>query len=188
METIVLGYGVNNQFVYSSTDIGYGQDDDSNTLALNVDGEEQLVRDVKSFCFLIPFNQDDENKRDYVRRAELGPRGPFRRHNTITLMSSSYGGTLSYVDTVVRKILPLKNGIYAGHEVVLLDIVPSSLQLTDQRQHYRLQTDLPVKLSIKDGNTYDCTLVDFSEESVQLQLARSSAELEALTEFSASYT
>lgn len=183
LETIVLGYGVNDQFVYSPIDIRCEQDGNRDALMLTVDGEEQLVRNVESFCFLIPFNLDDENKRDYVRRAELGPRGPFRRHNTITLMSCSRGGTLSYVDTVVRKILPLKSGIYVGHEVVLLDVIPSSLKLTDQRQHYRLQTDLPATLAIKDGDAHNCTLMDFSEGSVQLRFAKTNKELDELTEF-----
>jgi hypothetical protein len=183
LETIVLGYGVNDQFVYSSVNVHSGRDGQRDALVINAGGQEQLVQKVESFCFLIPFNRDDENKRDYARRAELGPRGAFRRRNTITLMSCTRGGTLGYLDTVVRKILPLKSGIYAGHEVVLLDIIPSSMQLTDQRQHYRLQTYLPAKLAIKDGGTFSCILMDFSEESVQLRFAETNKELDALTEF-----
>ena len=183
LETIILGYGVNNQFIYSPVDIRCQQDGDHDVLRLTADGHEQLVQQVESFCLLIPFNREDEQKRDYARRAELGPRGPFRRHNTITLLACSAGGTLSSLDTVVRRILPLESGIYAGHEVVLLDVLPSSLSLTDQRQHYRLQTSLPATLSIKDGGTHECTLLDFSEESVQLKFAEASKDLATLTEY-----
>jgi len=132
---------------------------------------------------LIPFNQEDENKRDYVRKAELGPRGPFRRHNVITLLACSTGGTLSHLDTEVQRVLPLTDGIYAGHDVVLLDVLPSSLKLTDQRQHYRLQTHLPASLAIREGETHACTLLDFSEESVQLEFTELSADIMALTEY-----
>ncbi len=183
LDTIVLGYGVNDQYIYSAIDIRYQQESGRDVLCLTVDGEERLVSEVDSFCLLIPFNRDDENKRDYMRRAELGPRGPFRRHNVITLMACSTGGILSHLDTVVRKILPLKSGIYAGHEVVLLDVIPRSMKLTDQRQHYRLQTALPAMLVVKDADTHACTLMDFSEESVQLQFPEPNEDLAALTEF-----
>jgi hypothetical protein len=183
LETIVLGYAVNEQFIYSPVDIRCQQDGERDVLRLTVDGHERLVQDVDSFSLLIPFNRADENKRDYVRRAELGPRGAFKRHNVITLVACSSGGTLSHLDTVVRKVQPLKSGIYVGHDVVLLDVVPSTLALTDQRQHYRLHTQIPAKLSIRDGNTHDCTLMDFSEESVQLQFEGPIKELAALTEY-----
>ncbi len=183
LETIVLGYSVNGQFVFSPVDIGCQQDGERDVLRLTVDGQERLVQEVANFSLLIPFNQEDENKRDYGRRAELGPRGPFRRHNTITLLACSTGGTLSHLDTEVNKVLPLTDGIYAGHEVVVLDVLPSSLKLTDQRQHYRLQTELPASLSIRDGETHQCTLLDLSEGSVRLQFTEVTADIMALTEF-----
>ncbi len=183
LETIVLGYSVNGQFVFSPVDIGCQQDGERDVLRLTVDGQERLVQEVANFSLLIPFNQEDENKRDYGRRAELGPRGPFRRHNTITLLACSTGGTLSHLDTEVNKVLPLTDGIYAGHEVVVLGVLPSSLKLTDQRQHYRLQTELPASLSIRDGETHQCTLLDLSEGSVRLQFTEVTADIMALTEF-----
>ncbi len=183
LETIVLGYSVNGQFVFSPVDIGCQQDAERDVLRLTVDGQAHLVQEVESFSLLIPFNQEDENKRDYGRRAELGPRGPFRRRNTITLLACSIGGTLSQLDTEVNKVLPLTDGIYAGHEVVVLDVLPGSLKLTDQRQHYRLQTELPASLSIRDGETHQCTLLDLSEGSVRLQFTEITADIMALTEF-----
>lgn len=183
LDTIVLGYSVNDHSVFSPIDIRCEQEGDRDVFRLRVDGDEHQVRNIESFSLLIPFNQADETKRDYMRRAELGPRGPFRRQNTITLTACSVGGTLSHIDTSVRKVTPLTSGIYAGHDVVVLDVLPSSLVLTDQRQHYRLQTDLPAKLTVRDGATHDCTLVDFSEESVQLKFAEFSADILALTEY-----
>lgn len=183
LETIVLGYGVNNQFIYSPIDIRCQQDGERDVIRLTVDGHEVLVRDVDNFCFLIPFNREDENKRDYVRKAELGPRGPFRRSNTISLVACSTGGTMSSIDTVVRKILPLNSGIYAGHDVVVLDVMPDSMNLTDQRQHYRLHTSIAATLTVRDGHTHPCTVIDFSEESVQLVFEQSNADLMALSEF-----
>jgi len=183
LETIVLGYSVNDQFIFSPVDIRCQQDGERDVLRLTVDGQESLVQEVESFSLLIPFNQEDENKRDYGRRAELGPRGPFRRHNIVTLLACSTGGTLSNLDTKVRKVMPLSSGIYAGHEVVVLDVMPSSLKLTDQRQHYRLQTELPASLTIRDGETHGCTLLDFSEGSVRLLFHELTADIMALSEF-----
>ncbi len=179
LDTIVLGYAINGLFIYSPMDIR------STPGVLRLfDGEEHtLITELESFSLLIPFNPDDDNKRDYVRRAELGPRGPFRRHNTITLTANSDEGVLCHLDSLVHKVMPVNDGIYAGHRVVVLDVVPSSLTLTDQRRHYRVNTRLPATLSLRDGGTYACTLRDFAEQSVQLNLDETSEELDRLSEF-----
>jgi hypothetical protein len=184
LETIVLGYGVNNQYIYSPIDIRCQTDGERDALHLTVDGHEVLVREIEKFSFLIPLNRDDDNKRDYEHKAQLGPEGAFRTHNTITLVACSSGGTLSYVDTIVRKIYPLKSGIYAGNEVVMLDVLPKSLHLTDQRQHYRLQTNVPATLIVPDGNSQACVIKDLSEESVRLAFEKNNDELELLSESS----
>ena len=181
LDTIILGYGVNNKLVYSSIDIRCQQKGEREVVSINADGKETIADEIESFCFVIPCNKEDENKRDYVRKAELGPSGPFRRNNTITLVAYSASGVLSHVDTVVRKVMPLKSGIYAGHEVVLLDVLPDTLTLSDQRQHFRLQTNIPATLSVRDGNSHDCMLVDFSENSVQLAFDEANDELQSLS-------
>lgn len=181
LETIVLGYGVNNQYIYSPIDIRHQPDGERDVIRLTVDGHEVLVRQIENFCFLIPHNRDDLNRLNVEARAMLGTQGPFRANNTITLVACSSGGTLSYVDTVVRKIIPLNSGIYAGHEVVLLDVIADSLQLTDQRQHYRLPTWIPATLTVNDGNVHQCVLRDLSEESVRLVFEQNREEFSGLT-------
>lgn len=179
LDTLILGYSINGYFVYSPMEIR----STAAVLRLFAGEKRTLITELESFSLLIPFNPDDDNKRDYVRRAELGPRGPFRRHNTITLTANSDDGILCHLDTLVRKIMPVSGGIYAGHQVVLLDVIPSTLALTDQRQHYRVNTCLPATLSLRDGGTYACTLRDFAEQSVQLNLEETAEELEGLSEF-----
>ncbi|MCF6209718.1 MAG: hypothetical protein L3K24_03370 [Gammaproteobacteria bacterium] len=179
LDTLILGYSINGYFVYSPMEIR----STAAVLRLFTGEERTLITELESFSLLIPFNPDDDNKRDYVRRAELGPRGPFRRHNTVTLTANSNDGVLCHLDTLVRKIMPVSGGIYAGHQVVLLDVIPSTLALADQRQHYRLNTCLPATLSLRDGGTYACTLRDFAEQSVQLNLEETAEELEGLSEF-----
>ena len=179
LDTLILGYAINGFFIHSPMDIR----STPGVLRLFTGEEHTLITELKSFSLLIPFNPSDDNKRDYVRRAELGPHGPFRRHNTITLIANSDDGILCHLDTLVRKILPLNDGIYAGHQVVVLDAVPSSLVLTDQRRHYRVGTRLPATLSLRDGGTYACTLRDFAEQSVQLNLDEYNEELDSLSEF-----
>lgn len=181
LDTIIMAYGVNQQLIYSPIDIRCQLKGEREVVSLTTDGVESIIDEVKKFCFAIPLNHDDDNKRTYVRRAELGPRGPFRRGNTVTLIACISGGALSSIDTVVRKVMPLKHGIYAGHEVVLLDALPDTLKLTDQRQYYRLHTNIPAMLSMDEGASHNCTLVDFSEGSVQLHFEDASAGLKALT-------
>ena len=182
LETIVLGYGINKHLIYSPVDIRFRKNGGRDVLLLTVDGYEKVVSDVEKFCMVIPFNREDETKLDYMRRAELGPHGAFRRNNTVTLVGCSNGGTLSSIDTVVRRILPLEKGIYAGNEIVLLDVDPDSLALADQRKQQRLPTSLPAQLSIGDGPAQACTLLDFSNEFVQLQLEENNPSLVTLTE------
>lgn len=179
LDTLILGYGINGFFIYSPMEIR----STPGVLRIFAGDEHKLITELESFCLLIPYNPDDENKRGHVHRAELGPRGPFRRLNTITLSANAEHGVLSHLDTRVRTIEPVASGVYVGHQVVLLDVIPSTLTFTDQRQHYRLNTRLPATLSVRDGNSYACTLLDFAEQSMQLQLDESDAELEALTEF-----
>ncbi len=179
LDTLILGYAVNGFFIYSPLEIR----STPGVLRIFAGDEHKLITELESFCLLIPFNPDDENKRGHVHRAELGPRGPFRRLNTITLSANAEHGVLSHLDTRVRAIVPVAEGVYAGHQVVLLDVIPSTLTFTDKRQHYRLNTRLPATLSVRDGNSYACTLLDFAEQSMQLQLDESDEELDALSEF-----
>jgi len=181
LDTIIMAYGVNQQLIYSPIDIHCQLEGEREVVSLNTDGIERIIDDVEKFCFAIPLNHDDDNKRTYVRRAELGPRGPFRRGNTVTLIACTSGGALSTIDTVVRKVMPLKHGIYAGHEVVLLDALPDTLTLTDQRQYYRLQTNIPAILSMGEAGSHNCALVDFCEGSVQLNFKEVSEGLKTLT-------
>ena len=106
LETIVLGYSVNDHFIFSPLNIRHQDDNGQEVLRLMVDGHEQLVSDIKQFRILIPYNEDDENKRDYTRRAELGPRGAFRRSNTITLVSCTSGGS----DSTALRSMPNNQG------------------------------------------------------------------------------
>lgn len=179
LDTLILGYGINGFYIYSPQEIR----STPGVLRIFAGDEHKLITELESFCLLIPCNPDDENKRGYVQRAELGPHGPFRHLNTITLVANSGQGIVCRIDTRVRKVSPVSKGIYAGHRVVLLDVVPSTLELTDQRQHYRVRTNLPATLSLRDGGSYACTLQDFAEQSVQLRLDESDDELAALSEF-----
>ena len=181
LDTLILGYGINGFCVYAPQEIR----STPSVLRLFTGDEHKLITELESFSLLIPFNPDDDNKRDYDRRAELGPRGAFRRRNTITLVANGDDGVLSHLDTRVRRIVPVEEGIYTGHQVVILDVIPSTLSFTDQRRHYRVHTRLPATLHLRDGGSYPCTLLDFSEKSVQLEFdeADMSEELQDLSEF-----
>ncbi len=181
LDTLILGYGINGFFVYAPQEIRITP----SVLRLFTGDEHKLITELESFSLLIPYNPDDENKRDYHRRAELGPRGAFRRRNTITLVANGDEGVLSHLDTRVRRILSVEEGIYTGHQVVILDVIPSTLSYSDQRRHYRVHTRLPATLHLRDGGSYPCTLLDFSEKSVRLAFdeADMSEELQSLSEF-----
>jgi hypothetical protein len=135
---------------------------------LEPDGDAIRIDKIESFFFIIPFNPDDESKIDYGHRAEIGRRGIFGSGNNLTLTSREAGGRVRMVDTMVVKQRPLKSGPYANYQVVFLDVVPDSIVSTDRRKHHRLKTNVAATLLLGGKNRYDCTVMDYSGDSIRL--------------------
>jgi len=171
IDSIIIAYGLNDRLVYSRQDLHAYSDGNEHLLLLKNNAKELPIHTIESFCFVIPRGGDIEHRLDYPRKAELGPGGQFQHGNTLTLMALYDGRGIPRIDTRVRKTLTLKRGYYANHEVVVLDPLPESLTLIDQRQYYRLHTQIPVSAHFaQDDDPCPCTLLDFAEDSVKLRL------------------
>lgn len=170
LQSIVIGYVINDYIVYSHNDIQSQFEGARHTVRLNDDGKIVALKGIESFCFLLPHIEGIDSRLDYDRRAALGPGGPFRTGNAITLLSSFVDRGAPQVDSTVRRRTTLKDQYYANQEVVILDVIPETFTIIDRREHYRLVTRVPVTLRFADQEeSHHCTLLDFSDQHVKLR-------------------
>lgn len=169
LNSIIIAYGINDELVYSNDVIRGWQDGKSLSLVIGNGGNEKLINKVESFCFVIPENPQEEQQLDYTRKAQIGTGGQYRRGNSISIMSSGCDRGVPVIDTSVRKTIRLKEGYYAKHNVVVLDVEMDSYDIRDKRLHYRLQINLPISLKLsEDELAYPCTLEEYAENSVRI--------------------
>jgi hypothetical protein len=170
LQSIVIGYGINDYVIYSHNDIKSQFGGNRHTVLLNDDGKTIALKNIESFCFLLPHIEGIDSRLDYDRRAALGPGGPFRNGNAITLMSSFVDRGAPQVDTTVRRKTILHDQYYANQEVVILDVLPETFVIIDRREHYRLVTRVPITMRFADHDeSHQCTLLDFSDQHLKLK-------------------
>lgn len=170
-ESILIAYGINNQLIYTQNDIHIDAEGNKPVFVLDDDWKDRRVREVRRFCFIIPDVGNIESELDYQRRVALGNGGEFQRGDSLTLMAVCNENGVPHVNTSVRKRVTLKEGYYANHAVVVLEVWPDTLHHIDQRQQYRVKTRIPVMLQLSEESVpYQCQLIDFSESSLKIQL------------------
>ena len=171
LESIIIAYGVDNHLVYSQHDIHLDADNGRLVFLIDDNWKDRTVREVRSFCALIPYVGGMEGDLDYDRRAAIGAGGFLQRGERLTLMSMSNTRGVPHLSTQVRKRVLLKEGYYANHAVVVLEADPDSLNHIDQRQQVRVRTCIPVSLQrAEGGRVHAATLVDFTESALKIRL------------------
>ena len=169
MDTVLVAYWINGELVYATQ----GATFNNGVLVFNDRGSHKSYTDIRSFRFVVPIFKDEENKLDYNKREELEQLGGMVRGNTVTLMAEKTDGQIPVLDAEVDKCALLEGGLYANQRVALLDLDASSLSLTDQRAHLRLQTNVPVSLQISDKGQprlISCRMMDFSDCSLRVTI------------------
>lgn len=170
LDSVIIGYVINGEMVYSVQ--GLVCDKDSGPIAFSDQTRMHSYSRIDSFRIMVPAVNQAEQKLDYSRREELQKIGGLSPGNTITLISERQGQQIPVLETTVQKRSMLNQGFYAGTTVAMLDVDISTLKLTDQRAHVRLQTNMPVSVQYYDGpnsNLVNCTMLDFSECSLRLK-------------------
>lgn len=172
LESIVIAYGINNYLVYTQKDIHIKEPEQSAPyFLLDDDWKDVTVREVSSFCLVIPDVGHTESELDYASRVAIDNHGLFKRGETFTLMSLFAERGVPHIDVQVRKKVLLKEGYYANHSVVVLEALLGTLHHIDQRQQCRIKTHIPVSIYLtEDGEPYACHLVDFSECSLKIRI------------------
>ncbi|OOZ39439.1 hypothetical protein BOW53_11540 [Solemya pervernicosa gill symbiont] len=172
LDTIIVGYMLDDEAVYSASEVQIEQDSDGNHhLYLARRGERVEIKKVEKFSIMVPAESHEEDKLDYDSKAELRRTGMFRIRNSISLISSvCKHGTVPVVDSTVRRNQELKEGVYTNLRVALLDLVPESLALKERRKHTRVFTKIPATLrSGTSDKRYQCNVIDFCETSARMQ-------------------
>lgn len=168
LPTFVIGYRVNDHFLYSNEAVL--RDDDGMLSAFQLSATRTLpVARLRTVQLLLPDTSDMERRLDYFTRAELGPAGQFRRGNTITLVCDTADRCIPTIDTAVQRRQVMSEGPYEGGSTVLVTPDFDSLKIADKRRHQRLQTAISADLHYaKDMPARTCVLRDFSEHSLRL--------------------
>lgn len=171
LESIVIAYGIDHRLVYTQHDIRIDEDSGAPVFTIDDDWKDRRMREVRSFCLLIPYVGGTEGDLDYDRRVALESGGFLHRGEVLTLMSLSNARGVPHVNCVVRKRAVLKNGYYANHAVVVLEVQTDTLNHIDQRQQMRVRTAIPVVLQTADDSPpCPAMMVDFTESSMKLKL------------------
>lgn len=174
LETLVIGYCINDIAVYRQADIEIQGDEGGipRVVVHSASGVDRALR-VDSIQLMVPGAIGEERKLDYDSRATLGRRGPFAPGSRLVVMSTSYNSEHLKLEVQVQRNKKLTEGIHAGMQVALLDVQADSLTSHEPRQYSRVLTDLPVTLS-KNGTeqVMPVRLKDFSEKTLCLALDR----------------
>lgn len=177
-DSIVIGYEINRQFLYTMTDFALDEFDKSEVHFFAADGKASIVR-IDSFGLLIPDNRRSElqvGHRTGKGRGRLVAEESrdFRTGNNVTLVSPHPGRGAPHLDTTVGRSILLKKGYYANHSVVLLRPVYDSLVQIDRRSNQRIETNLPVDVRLAGGVVFACRLMDVGEGTVRIEVPISS--------------
>ncbi len=171
LDSVVIAYAINDIIVYSTA--GLTCDESTGVLQLSDQARERVFKKITSFRIILPVFSQSEAKLDYIRREELLKVGGLVKGNVITLMAEQSGGQVPVLETIVERRTMLKEGFYANQTVALLEVDAATLMLSDQRAHLRLKTNVSATIKVNKRGEYaslNCTMIDFSDRSLRLQL------------------
>lgn len=170
MKSIILGYEINGHVIFARNQIEFliGKSN-AQLITVHINEKTHEYTLVTSFCLLLPGKAGEEYKLNYLNKASLGPRGQFRPGNAITMMARHQSRGIIHLETTVRETILPKSGYYRNHQLVLLEVTATSLEITEQRDHHRISTKIPIKISIQGKpQIHNCLMTDYSEVGAQI--------------------
>ncbi len=174
LDTLVLGYDINGQQVYSDHAVGLDLGAAGAVLTLRVvPGRPERLTAVERFRFLVPFKSRSEMDHGAGQDESFTEKtvNDFKRGNTITLFNRGANGKVAYLDCTVARVIDLHDGVYANRKVAVLEPDAQSFRFLDQRQYHRVYTCLPASLSPEpDAEGTPCSVQDFSDRYLRLEV------------------
>lgn len=177
LETLVIGYRINDISIFRHADISFEEEDGiTRVLVQTPSGKERFAR-LESLQIIVPGAIGEERKLDYDSRATLGRRGQFSPKSQLVVMSTNYSGEHLKVEVNVDRNLHLTEGVHSGLQVAYLNVLVGTISSHEPRQFTRVAADLPVTLC-KNGTeqVLPAKLLDFSEKTIRLTLDQDSDE------------
>ncbi|MCK5093059.1 MAG: PilZ domain-containing protein [Gammaproteobacteria bacterium] len=169
LDSILIAYLVDGNIFYSDSEISWKESGKRKIMVFTTEGKKEQFDSIDEFQFVIPASGGSEEKLDYFSKETLGRNSGLSRGNNITIIADNRGSRLPIIQTTVSRRTLVKEGFYANQEVVLLDVDTNSFMLADQRSSYRLHTNLPVSIRVRETpDVLHCTLADFAEHSVRI--------------------
>lgn len=178
LDSVILAYALDGALVYANHALRSGRPGEGAGLVLDSPTGARRIAQVDRFHFVIP--QTTRTELDYPNGAPAGgperlaerPVNDFVRGNTITLFNKGDNGKVPHLETTVARITTLTEGYYANRRVALLQPEPETFTYLDQREFPRIYTAIPAALGESpDGEPHPCTIRDFSERFVRVDLA-----------------
>lgn len=172
-ESIIIAYGINSHLVYTQRDVRVDTGRGAPVFVLEDGRNDRPIGQIHHFTLLIP-DVSVGDARDYRRQSDTPRGGRFRRGDILTLMSIFSEKGIPHVNTTVRKRILMREGYYANHAVIQLEVLLDTLNHIDQRQQRRVKTSIPASMQFsEDSPHYPCTLVDFTETALRVRLDES---------------
>jgi hypothetical protein len=172
LETLLLGYRVNGIDIYSPSDFRLmNHDQGGQRLQLANNPQRRSFGQIETLSLLIPCETEGMERLDYLRRAELEQLGHTDPGRELSVVGATVGRRTPFVCTRLMSIEHLHDGVFANQRVFLLDVDIATLNFFDQRQYFRIPTQLPAELQpATGGEIMNCDIRDFSEISAQVEL------------------
>ncbi len=171
LDTLVVAYCVNGRFLYAMESVETDRSQRPSVFRTDESRYSIPVTDLQRFQLLVPDTSDLERKLDYMRRAQISPKGQFGVGNSISLISNAGVKGVSTVDTEVDKQIILDDGPYAHRNMVLLTPLLGTLSVTDQRRKPRTRINVPVTALLPAENYSEAgSIVDISESEMRIRL------------------
>ncbi|MFQ5469356.1 MAG: PilZ domain-containing protein [Gammaproteobacteria bacterium] len=174
-ESIIIAYMINDRIIYSQKDIQQINKDNEKVFSITVDGKKSFIRDVRSFAFILPSQQDINVKASTKRLGNFGKVRQFRPGNHLTLTTINKSQGCWRINTAVKKSAILEKGYYKNQRISVVEIIEDTIAYTDQRQHERIKTEAPASLQLaRESEPQKCLVNDFSEQSVRISFEEGS--------------
>ena len=171
LESLVMGYCINDHMVFKSSDISFMEDEKTIKLVLDKGDKKIALNRIEKIQVILPGDMGEEKKLDHHARSNLGRKGPFSRNNRLVIMSTNVGKENLMITSEVARNLRLKDGVHAGHHVVMLELDLSSVETYELRATPRIGAQLPILLH-KEGREVlvPGVVLDFSEYFLKVSM------------------
>lgn len=187
IESILLGYRVNGKLVFETHSMKFTVVQGELKLSLRTPVGWEEITAVDDFCFILPHQLRSEVDFGSAFGDSEGARekkvNDFRRGSAVRLMNKGNDGKVPSVETTVMQTMGITQGVYSNLRVALLMPDPDSFMLMDQRVFHRIYTQIPSTVAVDvNGPRYVCSVLDFSERYLRLNMEDSPKFTESMRE------